>query len=55
MFFGIGGRKRGLAYTAQPMHRRDGGAALIAGERFLDRGKRVVAAKKMLWYPDRDV
>src|ERR1019366_3044867 len=55
MFFSIGGRKRGLADTAQPMHGRNGGAAFIAFERCLDRGQRVVAAQKMLRDADRNI
>jgi hypothetical protein len=37
------------------MQRRDGGAAFIALQRCLDRGKRVVTAQKMFRHADRNV
>jgi len=40
-------RERRLADAAQAVQRRDGDPALIAGERRLDYGERVVAAEKM--------
>jgi hypothetical protein len=46
----IDGGERGLADAAQAVQRRDGDAALIAGERRLNCGERVVAAQEM----DRD-
>jgi hypothetical protein len=55
MFLGVGRRKRCLVNAAQPMHRRDGNAALGAGERCFDLYERVVAAKKMRRHADGDV
>ena len=55
MPLGVGGRQRGLADSAQPVQRRDGDAALVALERRLDGGERVVAAEEMRRHPDRDV
>jgi hypothetical protein len=55
MPLGIGSRQHRLADAAQPVQCGDRDTALVAAERRLDRGQRLLAAHEMSRYSDRDV